>query len=317
VLKTYSNLSLIYGEAKDFARAIEYSQRVLALAATMDVEPELVASTRLNLGATHFWQGDHPAAREQYELALDVALKAQLRFVAGRAHYNLAEVAYLEFRRSADPADEQRGDIHAAAALTVWPHESDPAYAEAARKLKGEILGPAADRSVDRLAPQEAVLHPTELAEVQSQREVLAVPSSPEPHVRAHVRIAQAYVAIAMKEREAALALIQRHGLGNRFAAEIDALRSTFERSLTQEQQLTRQWAGATSDLMNAARSQAVLAHLLEAGALSKSGYAALCGLSPATASKHLAMLAKRGLLTQTGKGPSTRYLLRVAVASR
>ena len=310
VLKTYSNLSLIYGEAKDFPRAIEYSQRVLALAETMDVEPEIVASTHLNLGAAYFWQGDHASARQQYEIALDVAMKAQLRLMAGRAHYNLAEVAYLQFRQSRDPADEQRGDRHAAAALTVWPHESDPAYVEATKKLKGEILGADADRSADRLAPQEAVLYPAELAEVQRQREVLAVPSAPEPHVRAHLHIANAYLAVAMKEREAALALMHRHGLAGSFGAELGALQATFERELTLEQRLMRQWSAAAADLLTSARCRALLAHLIETGAVNKSGYAELCGVSPATASKHLAALAQRGLLTQTGKGPSTRYSL-------
>ena len=54
VLKTCCNLSLIYGEIKDHARAIAYSQRVLDLAESTAIEPELVASTRLNLGAAHF-----------------------------------------------------------------------------------------------------------------------------------------------------------------------------------------------------------------------------------------------------------------------
>ena len=160
------------------------------------------------------------------------------------------------------------------------------------------------------MAPQEALLYPTELAEVQSQRQILAVPSAPEPHVRAHLRIANAYLAVAMKEREAALSLIQRHALGDRFGVEIGALQATFERELTLEQQLTRQWTAATGDLLTPARCHAVLARLLEAGAVNKSGFAELCGLSPATASKHLAALAQRGLLTQTGKGPSTRYVL-------
>ncbi len=315
VLKTYSNLSLVYGEAKDFPRAIEYSRRVLALAETLAVEPELVASTHLNLGAAYFWQGEHASARAQYETALDVAMHAQLRFVAGRAHYNLAEVAYLQFKQTRDKDDEQRGDRHAAAALTVWPHESDPVYAEATRKLKGDILGLDADRSADRLAPQEAALYPTELAEVRGQREILSVPAAPEPHVRAHLRIANAYLAVAMREREAALALIERHGLGERFLAEIGALQATFERELTLEQQLSRQWRAVTADLLTPERCQAVLARLLQAGAVNKSTYAQLCGLSPATASKHLASLAQRGLLMQTGKGPSTRYLLPRAAA--
>ena len=53
-----------------------------------------------------------------------------------------------------------------------------------------------------------------------------------------------------------------------------------------------------------------MLAQLLEAGSLNKSGYAQLCSLSPATASKHLVTLAERGLLVQSGKGPATRYTL-------
>jgi Fic family protein len=103
---------------------------------------------------------------------------------------------------------------------------------------------------------------------------------------------------------------MQRHALAGRFDTELAALRSTFERELTLEQQLARQWATATADLLTPARCQAVLAHLHEAGAVNKSAYASLCGLSPATASKHLATLAQRGLLVQAGKGPSTRFML-------
>jgi tetratricopeptide (TPR) repeat protein len=310
ILKTCSNLSLVYGEAKDFAHAIEYSQRVLVLAETLAVEPEIVASTRLNLGTAYFWQGDYANATREYEQALDLALRARLRLVAGRAHYNLAEVSYILFKQSHDPALEARGDAHAAAALDAWPQGSEPAHLEATRKLKQEILGPGDGRAFDRLLPQEWGAHHAEMAEVQRQREVLAVPVAPEAHVRAHLAIANAYLAISVKEREAALALIARHGLGDRFAAELDQLRSTFNRELTREQRLAAQWETGTGDLINPQRSSAVLAQLLRAGSINKSGYALLCGLSPATASKHLGLLTERGLLTQTGKGPSTRYLL-------
>jgi tetratricopeptide (TPR) repeat protein len=310
VLKTYCNLSLLYGEVKDFARAIDYSQRVLGLSATMYLEPELLASTRLNLGVAYFWNGDLNLAAEQYQLALDVAMRAQLRLTARTAHYNLAEVAYLQFKQTQNTADELRGDLHAAAALTVWPYASDPTYAEATKKLKGEILGKHVDHAADRLAPQEAVLYPSELAEVQQQREVLAVPSPPEPHVRAHLRIAAAYLMVAMKERAAATALMERHGLTQRFVTDIAALQTTFERELTQEQKLRRQWAEQAGDLLSAERCSAVLARLISTGAVNKSSYAELCALSPATASKHLGTLTQRGLLTQTGNGPSTRYVL-------
>jgi tetratricopeptide (TPR) repeat protein len=310
ILKTCGNLSLIYGEAKDFGRAREYAQRVLALAATMTVEPEIIASTHMNLGVAWFWQADYARARDEYQHALDIAMRHRLHRVAGLAHYNLAEVAYLQFKQSGDALDEQRGDAHAAAAIAIWPHESDPTHSEATRRLKRDILGPAEDRARDRLLPAEAAAHYAEVAEVQRQRELLALPAAPAGHVRAHLAIARAYLAIAMKEREAALALIAQHGLGEGFATELEALRQTFERELTREQRLASTWREATADLLNAQRCQAVLAQLLRAGSLNKSGYAELCALSPATASKHLVTLAERGLLVQTGKGPATRYTL-------
>lgn len=310
ILKTCGNLSLIYGEAKDFARAREYARRVLELAETMTVEPEILASTHMNLGVAWFWHADNARARDEYQKALDIAMRHRLHRVAGLAHYNLAEVAYLQFKQSGDALDEQRGDAHAAAAIAIWPHESDPTHSEATRRLKRDILGPGEDRARDRLLPAEAAEHYAEVAEVQRQRELLALPGAPVEHVRAHLAIARAYLAIAMKEREAALALIDRHGLGEGFGAELEALRSTFDRELTREQKLASAWREATADLLNAQRCQAVLAELLQSGSLNKSGYAQLCALSPATASKHLVTLAERGLLVQTGKGPATRYTL-------
>jgi Fic family protein len=53
-----------------------------------------------------------------------------------------------------------------------------------------------------------------------------------------------------------------------------------------------------------------VLQHVLQEGSVNKSGYARLCGVGLATASKQLGQLAERGLLVQTGKGPRTRYQL-------
>lgn len=310
ILKTCGNLSLIFGEARDFERAREYAQRVLVLAESMAVDPEILASTHLNLGVAHFWQARYEEARREYEQALEIALRAQLRRVAGVAHYNLAEVAYMRFKQSRDMADEQRGDTHAAAAVAIWPHESDPSHAESTRRLKNDILGPGDDRVRDRLLPAEAVDHGAEIAEVMRQRERLAVPAAPEEHVRARIVIAKAYLAISVKEREAALALIEKHGLAGRFADELDGLRRTFDRQITREQRLAAAWRAATADLINSQRCHALLQHLLAEGALNKSRYAELCGLSPATASKHLGLLAERGLLQQAGKGPSTRYTL-------
>jgi Fic family protein len=136
------------------------------------------------------------------------------------------------------------------------------------------------------------------------------VPVEPQAHVRAHLAVARAYLAIAVKEREAALALIHKHGLREAFDADFDQLRTTFERELTREERLAAAWKQAAGDLLGDARRGVVLAELLRAGAISKSGYAQASGLGLATSSKHLGELAARGLLVQTGKGPSTRYRL-------
>jgi tetratricopeptide (TPR) repeat protein len=310
LLKTYANLGLIYADAQDFPRAIDYSQRVLAMAEKVAVEPQTVASTHLNLGAAYFWQGRYDHAIAQYEEALARCQAARLRVLAGRAHYNLAEAFYKRFQALEDPADERRGDAHADAALGVWSEGNDPAAAEATRNLKTEMLGARERPTYDRLLSGELAAHFSEMSEVQQQRAVLAAPASLAAQVDAHLGIAQAYVAIAVKEREAALALIDKHGLGDRFAPKVAALRSGFERELTREQRLATAWAQAAADLLRDTAAAAVLRHLLETGAVNKSGYAQLTGLGLATASKQLGMLAERGLLVQTGKGPSTRYLL-------
>jgi Fic family protein len=103
---------------------------------------------------------------------------------------------------------------------------------------------------------------------------------------------------------------MQRHDLQGKFADELDRLRQTFDRERTREERLAAAWEQRAGDVAEPARRAAVLAALLRDGFVTKSTYSRLCGVSPATASKHLGALAERGLLQQTGKGPSTRYLL-------
>ena len=310
ILSTYNNLSLLYGETKEFEKAADYAQRVLALAERSPVDPYVVANTHLNLGVSLYWQGRYGEAIPQYLLSLKKAEEVGLQVVIGRAHYNLAEAFYKSFQASHDAEDERRGDTHAAAAHKVWSAEHNAEATEATLGLKSEILGRRDGGSFDRLLPGEAAVHFLELADVQRQRDVLALPLEAEAHVRAHLGIANAYLAISMKEREAALALIDKHGLGDSFASQLDTLRNTFDRELTREQRLAAQWKEAASDLLGDERRAAVLGHVLHSGSINKSGYAELCGVGAATASKHLGTLAERGLLVQTGKGPSTRYLL-------
>jgi tetratricopeptide (TPR) repeat protein len=310
VLATWLNLSSIYAELQQFDRAVDYARRILDVAARQDVEPQIVAGTHVNLGATYYLQGRYDDAIDQYQQALEASVRSGLRMEATRAHFNLAEAHYKRFQTSRDARDERNGDLHVDAVLQAPMAESSPALLELARKLKADVLGQLQELHKDRLLPQESAMHLDEMTEIQRQRAVLAVPISPEAHVRARLAIARAYLDISMKEREAALELIDRHGLGASFTQELGALRAAFDRELTREQKLLGQWHEGAADLLPEATRVSLIEWLLGRESINKSAYADLCGVSPATASKHLTVLAERGLLQQTGKGPSTRYLL-------
>jgi tetratricopeptide (TPR) repeat protein len=312
VIVTYFNLSLLYGEVKEFERSIDYAQRVLSLEGKVAIEPESLVSTHGNLGVTYFWQGQYDAAIGEYKLALALCEKTGLRTPLNTLHYNLAEAHYKRFQLHGEPEDERRGDMHAAIAAKAKASEKDPSHREATLRLKAEILGSAsAGSTYDRLLPGEFAAHFEEMATVQRSRAALALPASPQEHIRAHLAAAQAYLAIAGKERESAQRLVERHCLHEQFRPEFEALRQTFERELTREQLAAARWREQAADLMrDESRVAAVLAELFGRGDINKSRYAKVCGLGLATASKHLGELAARGLLVQTGKGPTTRYRL-------
>jgi tetratricopeptide (TPR) repeat protein len=310
ILVTYLNLSVLYGEMRNFERAIDYGQRIFAAADTQVVEPETIASAHVNLGVAHFWKGRYDEAIAHYRAALEKSLEGNLRLQANLAHYNLAESYYTRLAGSHNVEDERLGDTHIATVLAAPAVESTPALLQAARNLKAEVLGSAGTASTDHLLPEEAAVHFEEMAEVHRHRATLAVPMSPHMHVQARLAIARAYLTISMKEREAARQLIDRHHLGDEFVTQVEQLRQTFDRSLSREQRLLVQWKQQANDLLDDQRRERLVHHLARAGSINKSGYGDLFEVSAATASKHLSALAQRGLLKQIGRGPTTRYLL-------
>jgi tetratricopeptide (TPR) repeat protein len=310
ILSTYNNLAMIYGEMKQSERAVEYGERVVAAAALGPVDPYILAGSLINLGAVCVLDDRWGRAIDHYLQALEVSSRANLHVFVNRIRYNLAEAYYHRFRADGDPQDVILGDQNAQAALQANPEEGDSFLRDSVRGLKSSILGSDRGAILERLVSQEDAAHVQEMSEVHSQRAVLAVPGAPVKHVRARLVIANAYLAIAAKEREAALALIQKHHLGDQFAHELEDLRSTFSRELTREKQVAAQWQTSAAEILQEERRIAVLEHLFHDGSIQKSVYARLCGVGLATASKHLAMLADRGLLVQSGRGPSTRYAL-------
>jgi tetratricopeptide (TPR) repeat protein len=311
VLGVYINLSLFYAEARDFDRALSYGKRVLADAAKVALEPQALANTHGNLGFTYAWRGDYDSAIRHYEAILDICRDAGLKKPVGITHYNLAEAFYKRYQATRDPQDEQRGDAHVAQSLRADPSTVDQYLHDVTRKLKTEILGTGREMiSNDRLLPAESAEHFDQMLRIQEHRNALALPSAPAYQVRTRLAIAGAYAEISAREREAALALIHKHQLGEQFASELAQLHNTFKRELTREQQVAAQWQTAAAEILQEGRRIAVLEHLFHDGSIQKSIYARLCGVGLATASKHLTMLAERGLLIQSGRGPSTRYSL-------
>ncbi len=180
ILKTCGNLSLIYGEAKDFAKACDYAHRVLALAATMSVEPEILASTHVNLGVAHFWQSDYAQARAEYEAALDIAMHHRLHNIAGRAHYNLAEVAYLQFKQSGDTADERRG-------TRMPPPPSRSGHTRATRRIRRPRTASSATSSAPPTTGRATACCPPKPQPTMSRSRTCNVSASAS-HCRVHRR---------------------------------------------------------------------------------------------------------------------------------
>lgn len=310
VLVTYLNLIMLHGEAKELDKAQAYARKVFEVAERTPVEPAIIVSTHGNLAAAYVWAQDYGRAIDEYRAALARALAANLRLHANRTRMNLASAYYRRLVETGDTSFETLGDAELEAFFQTPTSERTPSLTETARNLKAEVLGEREEHSIDRLLSNESAEHFDEMASIDRQRLLLKTDASPEAHVRARLAIANAYLAISTHEREAAVQLIERHGLGERFATELGQLRDTFDRDLTAEQRLMAHYKQQAADLLDDARRAALVERLLREGAINKSGYAELCGVSPATASKHLAALAERGLLQQTGKGPSTRYLL-------
>jgi tetratricopeptide (TPR) repeat protein len=310
LLATHLNLTLAYAELQDFDRAIAHAGVILAAHLASPVEPEVWVSTQLNLGLTHFLQGHLDSALDAYGQALDGALKAGLRLHAFRARYNLAEAYYTRFRDRRDPADERQGDAYRQAALDAPASDSSPAAVEAARSLKEETLGAGGGPETDRLLPEESAVHAEAFAEIRRQRARLNGQGLPLSQLEAQLAIATAYLEVAVREREAARVLARQQGLEAAYAQSFAALQQTFARDPGDEQRLYSRWQHQAGDFLDETRLAAITAHLGSDGVLSKRTYAEVCAVSPATASKHLALLTERGLLLQSGKGPSTRYRL-------
>lgn len=311
IINCHNNLCLLYAQQGDYAKAHEYGQRVLQASKRSSVEPELVANAHGNMAVACMSADEPELAIMHLHEALRIYRQFEMRRHMVAAHFNLAETHYKRFKARGNPEDERLGDENAQIAQAMGRELGLEGFVQNTAGLKREILGAA--QEPDKLAAPEHAAHPHESAELDRLRNDLALPRPAAQRARTHLAIARQYLLIAAKEREAARALIAKHHVPDDFSAEFDALRQAWERELTREQALAAVWREKLGDLMSDAQRRAVVAHVLAEGTISKSGYASVAQVSPATASKHLGLLAERGLLLQIGNGPSTRYVVPTA----
>jgi tetratricopeptide (TPR) repeat protein len=307
VVSAWGRLAMQYGYARDIDRALHYARLVDSVRDVTPLAPETVAAIQLNIGIAYFWKDRLDEAIEHYRHAARIAQDAGLQTIAGKAHFNLAEACFTRFQRDGDPQDEVEGDAYARRALSVWEsQEGARAEAEATRNLKRTVLGDREHLVYNRLLPAELAAHFDEMKEVERQRHRLESSGVAEERVAAHFAIAQAYLRIAVAEREAAVALARQQGLAGSLTAPLQALRDTFDRALSDGERRAARWEQA--GVIPREHVPILVRLLSDKQPLTKSVCAQACSVSPATASKYLADLTVAGLLTRVGKGPATHY---------
>jgi tetratricopeptide (TPR) repeat protein len=308
ILKVTGTVVLLYGELRKLDLAIVYAEKIFTQAQQQRVEPYTVAATHLNLGIAYFWSDRFDEAIFSYENALRIASDANLRPLMGRAHYNLAEAFYRRYQISKTPADERFGDSHSSLSQAIWEQSNDRAAAEATRNLKRAALGEQEHLIYDRMLPAELAIHFDEMHRIQSQRLVFERAKTNEERAIAQLKIAHEYVDIVVKERERALALLGNDAPSKAITAALDRITVAFNRSLSHEESLAETWRQRSLGVIASDKLHAVTQHIVQFGVIKKSQYASLCSVSPATASKHLALLATRGLLVRANRGRATAF---------
>jgi tetratricopeptide (TPR) repeat protein len=307
-LKVTGTIVLLYGELRKLDLAIVYADKIFARAQRQQIEPYTVAATHLNLGIAYFWCERFDDAILAYEHALRIASDANLRPLMGRAHYNLAEAFYRRYQLTKTPADERFGDSHSTLSQAIWEQSNDRAAAEATRNLKRAALGEQEHLIYDRMLPAELAIHFDELHRIQSQRLVFERAKTNEEKALAQLKIAREYVDIVVKERERALALLADTTPSAAITTQLDRITTAFHRSLSHEESLAETWRQRSLGVIASDKLHAVTQHIAQFGVIKKSQYATLCSVSPATASKHLALLATRGLLVRANRGRATAF---------
>jgi tetratricopeptide (TPR) repeat protein len=215
IVSAWGRLAMQYGYAKNIEHALHYASQVASVSKLTPLAPETVAAIELNLGIAFFWKDRLDEAIDRYKRAAQVAQSAGLHTILGKAQYNLAEAHFTRFQRDGRVEDELQGDAYARLAQAVWEADKDAALSEATRNLKRTVLGEREHLVYNRLLPGELAAHFDEMKLIEQQRHRLESSSAASDRVDAHLSISQAYLRIAVAERETATPSTMRYPAKN------------------------------------------------------------------------------------------------------
>lgn len=307
VVEQQVNLGQLLAHSGSAEEAKHFCSRVISMAQRFCIRPEALLSAHGGMAVAAMTQKEFASAIEH----LHEVLRISQQFGMQRHHLgglmNLAEVHYLRFKEDLNSEDERLGDHYVEQCGLLSGRLGLPQSESKARSLKQATLNP--QTAVHHLLPIENSAHPGEFAKIEALRAELALPRPPAQRARTHIALSQLYLRIAAKERDAARGLMQTHGLSE-LEGDIEALQQTWAHDGNLASQLSSRWREQVGDWLTDSQRKAVLERLLAEGSLSKSSYGEAAEVSPATASKHLGLLADKGLLEQQGRGPATRYVL-------
>jgi tetratricopeptide (TPR) repeat protein len=306
-LRVCGTLVLLYGEMRQLALAESYAKRILGEPAR-NIDAHTRAATHLNLGVAYFWCDRIDHAISAYESALVIARGAGLQPLMGRAHYNIAESLYRRFALEQNAADEHFGDAHTRTSLEIWTQLGDKVALEATQNLKGAVLGLREHLVYDRMLPGELATHFEELNRIERLRQQIVCAETDESRAISHLAVAKEYLAIVVKERERALALMSGRPMSATVTEQLRALVDAFQHSLSLEEALIQRWQDESRGVVPQSKVIDLAKHLARSDTIKKSTYASICAVSPATASKHLALLAQSGLLQRANRGRATLF---------
>lgn len=308
LLLGYNNLGLIHTESGDSKLGIEYCSRVVNALELLRLNAPLLENAKINIGVAYMYQGNFEKSIQIFNEALTLNKETGRKLNTMTIHFNLAECFYKCHLATGLERDIHNGDIHREITESIARDLNIPNVMKTAQELKSTVLGDAirGDQfsEVGDFAPVE------EISRIVDLRDRLASACDLKEIAFLRLELSRMYLKLAVSERSEAINVAKSHNFYDSISDSVSELNQRWLVPLDFEQELCRRWRVDLGDLVSTEKIVRLIKRLSTNGYLSKSSYGETAEVSPATASKHLGLLADKGLLQQQGRGPATRYVL-------